>query len=67
MRKSFSFPYFIVKVGFKEVTRANHEYVARYEALRGDTANRGGRSKSLKELAVTLDVTDRKGLGAVAA
>jgi chromosome segregation ATPase len=56
-----------LKGEIKEVIRANHEYVARYEALRGDTANRNGRSKSLKEVAVTLDVTDRKGPGAVAA
>jgi uncharacterized coiled-coil protein SlyX len=56
-----------LKGEIKEVTRANHEYVARYEALRGGTANRDGRSKSLKEVAVTLDVTDRKGPGAVAA
>jgi uncharacterized coiled-coil protein SlyX len=56
-----------LKGEIKEVTRANHEYVARYEALRGDAANRTGRSKSLKEVAVTLDVTDHKEPGAVAA
>jgi chromosome segregation ATPase len=56
-----------LKGEIKEVTRANHEYVARFEALRDETARMRSGTKSPKGLAVTLEVAGRKASDAAAA